>query len=175
MPSMNFRLVAARPLGDDMNKVVNAVVGGWQVCPDRHLAHRLAVARLRCFGRVWNILSRRACRLQLALPSITGIRQLLAATGGIQWFTNNGNFTNPAKGTFGNCAAQLGGLRGPHYTDLDLGLPRTSRLQSGSNCNSELTSSTPLTTYNTTRPTWALAPAWVKLPAPNRQGTFSSR
>jgi len=42
--------------------------------------------------------------------------------GGLPWFTNNGNFTNPAVGTFGNCAPQLGGLRGPHYTDLDLSL-----------------------------------------------------
>jgi hypothetical protein len=42
--------------------------------------------------------------------------------GGFQWFTNNGNFTNPAAGTFGNCAPQLAGLRGPHYTDIDLSL-----------------------------------------------------
>jgi hypothetical protein len=41
---------------------------------------------------------------------------------GVQWFTNNGNFTQPAVGTFGNCAPQLGGLRSPHYTDIDASL-----------------------------------------------------
>ncbi len=38
---------------------------------------------------------------------------------GTQWFTNNGNFTQPAIGTFGNCSPQLGGLRTPRYTDVD--------------------------------------------------------
>jgi len=47
--------------------------------------------------------------------------------GGYQWFTNNGNFIDPGAETgvaphFGNCAPQLGGLRGPHYTDVDLSL-----------------------------------------------------
>jgi hypothetical protein len=42
--------------------------------------------------------------------------------GGFQWFTNNNNFTNPALGTFGTCSPQLGRLRGPHYTDVDLSL-----------------------------------------------------
>jgi hypothetical protein len=46
----------------------------------------------------------------------------IAGAGGIQWFNNNGNFTTPAVGTFGNCAPQLGGLRGPHYADVDLSL-----------------------------------------------------
>jgi len=38
---------------------------------------------------------------------------------GTQWFTNNGNFTQPAPGTFGNCSPQLAGLRSPRYTDVD--------------------------------------------------------
>jgi len=39
---------------------------------------------------------------------------------GRQWFTNSGQFTQPAKGTFGNCSPQLDDLRSPHYTDVDL-------------------------------------------------------
>jgi hypothetical protein len=48
--------------------------------------------------------------------------------GGVQWFTNNGNFSVPAVGTFGTWAAQLGWLRGPGYADLDLGLQKSFRL-----------------------------------------------
>jgi hypothetical protein len=48
--------------------------------------------------------------------------------GGIQWFTNNGNFSVPAVGTFGTCAAQLGWLRGPGYADLDFGLQKNFQL-----------------------------------------------
>ena len=52
---------------------------------------------------------------------------------GRQWFNNNGKFTNPATGTFGNCSPQLSGLRSPHYTDVDLSLhkdfPLTERFR----------------------------------------------
>jgi len=44
---------------------------------------------------------------------------------GVQWFTNpteNPYFTPAATGTFGNCAPQLGGLRSPHYSDVDVSL-----------------------------------------------------
>ena len=47
---------------------------------------------------------------------------------GIQWFTNNGNFSVPAVGTFGNCPGQLGWLRGPGYADLDLSLQKNFQL-----------------------------------------------
>ena len=62
--------------------------------------------------------------MPIAIPSPTSLekRQSARNSGGFQWFTNNGNFTNPGVGSFGNCAAQLGALRGPHYTDVDLGM-----------------------------------------------------
>jgi len=41
---------------------------------------------------------------------------------GRQWFNNNGQFTQPALGTFGNCSPQLSDLRSPHYSDVDLSL-----------------------------------------------------
>jgi hypothetical protein len=57
-----------------------------------------------------------------SLPNITGTTPIAGGVGGYQWFTNNNNFTNPDLVTFGNCAPQLGGLRGPRYTDVDLSL-----------------------------------------------------
>ena len=111
-----------KAIGRDMNKVLDAVVGGWQVSPivtwrtGWPLPVYGASDESGTFGRG----ARADCS---SLPSITNA-PISGGTGGIQWFTNNGNFTNPAKGTFGNCAPQLGGLRGPHYTNLDLGLAK---------------------------------------------------
>jgi len=58
-----------------------------------------------------------------SIPTVT--RETPISTpgvGGYQWFTNNGNFTQPALGTFGSCPNQLGYLRTAHYTDIDLSL-----------------------------------------------------
>jgi len=107
-------------LAKDANKAVNTMVGGWEVSPI--LTFRTgwpmpvysAQDESGTFGRG----ARANCN---SLPSIINA-PIGGGVGGIQWFTNNGNFTNPAVGTFGNCAPQLGGLRGPHYTDLDLSL-----------------------------------------------------
>ena len=60
-----------------------------------------------------------------ARANCNGIPSIMnsAHTGvGVQWFINNGEFTNPAIGTFGNCSPQLSALRSPHYTDVDLSL-----------------------------------------------------
>jgi hypothetical protein len=123
-------------LAKDANKAVNAVVGGWAVSPI--LTWRTgwpmpvygAADESGTFGRG----ARANCS---SIPNVTGetpINQtLFPGTGGFQWFTNNGNFANPAVGTFGNCAPQLGKLRGPHFTDVDLSLhkdiPLTERFK----------------------------------------------
>jgi Carboxypeptidase regulatory-like domain/TonB dependent receptor len=116
-----------KTIGKDVNKVVNAIVGGWQVSPI--ITFRTgwpmpvygAADESGTFGRG----ARANCN---SIPEITGetpINQtLFPGAGGFQWFTNNGNFTNPTVGTFGNCAPQLGKLRGPHYTNLDLGVAK---------------------------------------------------
>jgi hypothetical protein len=101
-----------------MNKVVNAVVGGWEVSPI--LSWRTGWP-LPVFGGQDNTGTfsrgfRPDCN---SLPSITDTR---IPGVGVQWFTNNGNFTQPATGQFGNCAPQLGGLRGPHFSDVDISL-----------------------------------------------------
>jgi Carboxypeptidase regulatory-like domain len=112
-------------LAKDANKVVNAVIGGWAVSPiftvrsGWPLPVYGAADKSGTFGRG----ARADCN---SIPGITGetpINQTqFPGTGGFQWFTNNGNFTNPAVGTFGNCAPQLSKLRGPRYTNLDLSL-----------------------------------------------------
>jgi hypothetical protein len=112
--------------GHDMNKVVNAVVGGWQVSPivTFRTGWPLPVYGAADNSGTYSRGSRADCNG--ALPSI--MNSPIDGAGGIQWFENNGNFTNPADGTFGNCAPQLSGLRGPHYTDVDLGLSKNFQL-----------------------------------------------
>lgn len=104
--------------GQDMNKVVDAVVGGWKISP---IVSWRTGWPLPVFGGQDNTGTfsrgfRPDCN---SIPSITNT---MIPGVGVQWFTNNGNFTQPATGSFGNCAPQLGGLRGPHYTDVDLSL-----------------------------------------------------
>jgi hypothetical protein len=117
-----------KAIGHDMNKVLNAVVGGWQVAPivtwrtGWPLPVYGAADKSGTFGRG----ARADCN---GLPAITGETPIATpGVGGFQWFTNNGNFFNPPVGTFGNCAPQLSGLRGPHYTDVDLGLQKNFAL-----------------------------------------------
>jgi len=104
--------------GHDMNKVVDAVVGGWEISP---IVSWRTGWPLPIFGSPDNTTTnsrgfRPDCN---SIPSTTDTR---IPGVGVQWFTNNGNFTDPAKGQFGNCAPQLGGLRSPHYADLDFSL-----------------------------------------------------
>lgn len=105
-------------LAKNVNSVVNQVIGGWAVSPI--LSFRTgwpmpvygAQDESGTFGRG----ARADCN---GLPKIT--KSSIPGVG-IQWFTNTGQFTNPAVGTFGNCPAQLDGLRSPHYTDIDMSL-----------------------------------------------------
>ncbi|HXM92420.1 MAG TPA: TonB-dependent receptor, partial [Candidatus Dormibacteraeota bacterium] len=101
------------------NKVVNAVIGGWEVSPivSFRTGFPLPVYGVGDESGTFSRGSRADCN---SLPAVT--KTPIAGTNGVQWFTNNGNFTTPAVGTFGNCAPQLGGLRSPHYTDVDLSL-----------------------------------------------------
>jgi hypothetical protein len=102
------------------NKVVNAVAGGWEISPiiSFRTGFPMPVYGAGDESGTFSRGSRADCN---SLPSITG-ETPIAGANGFQWFTNNGNFTTPALGTFGNCAPQLGGLRGPHYTDVDVSL-----------------------------------------------------
>ena len=110
-----------KQFGSNANGVVNQVIGGWSVSPI--VTFRTGFP-MPVYGAADNsgTFSRGARADCNSIPSVNGERPIAGTTGGFQWFTNNGNFTNPALGTFGTCAAQLGALRGPHYTDVDLSI-----------------------------------------------------
>jgi len=114
-----------KKLAGGANSVVNAVIGGWSVSPIFivRTGWPLPVYGAADESGTYSRGSRADCN---SIPTVTGEtpidQTLFPGVGGYQWFTNNGNFTNPAVGTFGNCAPQLGKLRGPHYTNVDLSL-----------------------------------------------------
>ncbi len=111
-----------KALGKDLNKVLNTVVGGWAVSPifSFRSGFPMPVYGAADESGTNSRGSRADCS---SLPDITGETPISTpGVGGYQWFTNNGNFSNPAVGTFGNCSPQLGGLRGPRYNHVDLSL-----------------------------------------------------
>ena len=114
-----------KAFGKNANAVVNQVIGGWQVSPiiTFRTGWPMPVYGAADNSGTFSRGSRADCN---SIPTISDTP--IVGAGGIQWFTNNNNFTNPANGTFGNCAPQLGGLRGPHYTDVDLGLAKDFQL-----------------------------------------------
>jgi hypothetical protein len=120
-----------KQFGNNMNKVANTVVSGWTVSPivTFRTGFPMPVYGAADESGTFSRGSRADCN---GLPAVTGEASInqtaFPGVGGYQWFTNNGNFTNPAVGTFGNCAPQLGGLRGPHYTDMDLSLHKDFQL-----------------------------------------------
>jgi hypothetical protein len=107
-----------RMLAQNANKIVNGVIGGWEVSPI--VSFRTgwpmpvygASDNSGTFGRG----ARADCN---GVPSI--VNTFIPGIGR-QWFNNTGQFTNPASGTFGNCSPQLSDLRSPHYADVDLSL-----------------------------------------------------
>jgi carboxypeptidase family protein/TonB-dependent receptor-like protein len=105
-------------LAKNVNKVVNQVIGGWEVSPI--LSFRTGWP-LPVYGAHDNsgTFSRGARAKCNGIPAITNTT---ISGVGVQWFTNNGQFTDPDVGTFGNCAPQLDSLRSPRYTDVDLSL-----------------------------------------------------
>jgi len=115
-----------RALAQNANKVVDAVIGGWQISPivSFRTGFPLPVYGASDQSGTFSRGSRADCN---SIPKVTPDMPIQGA-GGIQWFTNNGNFTTPAVGTFGNCAPQLGSLRSPHYADIDLSLHKNFQL-----------------------------------------------
>jgi hypothetical protein len=107
---------SGKMVGKNVNPVVNGVIGGWAVSPivSFRTGWPMPVYGAQDESGTFGRGARPDCN---GTPSITktpipGI--------GVQWFTNTGQFTNPAVGTFGNCSPQLDGLRSPRYTDVDM-------------------------------------------------------
>jgi hypothetical protein len=115
-----------KALGKDMNKAANAVVGGWTISPilSIHTGFPMTPYGSGDQSGTNSRSSRPNC------VSNAHVQGRVAGSGfnGIQWFTNQGNFTIPAAGTFGTCAAQLGYLRGPGYNDIDLSLQKNFQI-----------------------------------------------
>jgi hypothetical protein len=103
-------------VGKDVNRVVNGVIGGWAVSPivSFRTGWPLPVYGAQDVSGTFGRGARADCN---GTPSIT---KTPIQNVGVQWFTNSGQFTQPASGTFGNCSPQLDGLRSPHYTDVDM-------------------------------------------------------
>jgi hypothetical protein len=115
-----------KTFGKGMNKVANAIVGGWTISGigSWHTGFPLTPYGIGDQSGTNSRSSRPDCNSHpLILGKVAG-----DGFGGVQWFTNNGNFSIPAVGTFGTCAAQLGWLRGPGYADLDFGLQKNFQL-----------------------------------------------
>ncbi len=105
-------------LGKNVSGAVNQVIGGWALSPilSWRTGWPLPVYGAQDNSGTFSRGSRADCN---GTPSI--INKPLPGIGR-QWFTNSGQFTDPANGTFGNCSPQLSSLRSPHYTDVDLSL-----------------------------------------------------
>jgi hypothetical protein len=103
-------------VGNKVNPVVNEVIGGWAVSPivSFRTGWPMPVYGAQDESGTFGRGARADCN---GTPSIT--KNSIPGIG-VQWFTNSGQFTNPAVGAFGNCSPQLSGLRSPRYTDVDM-------------------------------------------------------
>jgi hypothetical protein len=105
-------------IGNNMNPVLNAVVGGWQASTivSIHGGFPLAVTNSTDPSGTGSRGARPNCGEQI----VYGRQKSFAGNfQGYQWMSESG-FSEPATGTFGNCPAQ-GPVRGPGYTDTDIG------------------------------------------------------
>jgi hypothetical protein len=107
-----------KQFGANMNSVVNQVVGGWQASTiiSTHAGFPLAVYGSGDFSGTGSRGPRPDCGVQQKLGRSTPA----ANFNGFVWMSPSG-FSDPAKGTFGNCPAQ-GPVSGPGYFDADIGL-----------------------------------------------------
>jgi len=106
-------------LAKNASGAVNEAIGGWQLSPivSWRSGWPLPVYGAQDNSGTFSRGARADC--SGTLPAIT---DTTVSGVGKQWFTNTGEFTNPAAGTFGNCSPQLSGLRSPRYFDADLSL-----------------------------------------------------
>jgi len=117
-----------RQFGNDMNKVADAVVGGWTVSPILSWHTGFPLALYNNTGDPTGTFSggiRPNCN---GTNTVFGRRDYTAAGGGggFLWFDPS-NYTNNTSG-FGNCAPQLSHLRGPGYYNWDIGLQKNFQL-----------------------------------------------
>jgi len=106
-----------RKFGKNMNKIVNAVVGDWQIngILSLHTGFPLTVSADDASGT-----NSRGSRANCIAPvNILGKQN--SPSGGYQWFDPN-SFAPAVPGTFGSCG--VGTVRGPGLHNLDLSLSK---------------------------------------------------
>jgi hypothetical protein len=113
-------------LAKNASGAVNGVIGGWEVSPivSWRTGWPMPITGAADNSGTFSRGPRTNCD---GLPPITNT---VIPGVGRQWFSNPNDqyFSNPAPGTFGNCAPQLGGLRTPGYSDVDMSLHKDFHL-----------------------------------------------
>ncbi len=113
-----------RKFGNNMNKALDAVAGGWQVAGilSLHTGFPLTVTASDASNT-----GSRGYRADCIAPAdVLGQQNANPLVGnGYQWFSPAG-FAQPANGTFGNCG--VGTVRGPGLATLDFNVSKTFRV-----------------------------------------------
>jgi TonB dependent receptor len=116
-----------KKFGGDMNKAMNAVAGGWTVSPILSLHTGFPLALYTNASDPTGTGSRGLRPNCNGTNTVFGRRNATAAQGGgFQWFDPS-NYSDPTT-TFGTCAPQIGGLRGPGYYNWDISLEKNFQL-----------------------------------------------
>ncbi len=110
-----------RSIGGNLNKAVDAIVGGWQVggILSLHTGFPVTVTASDASGTLAG-----AARANCLFPA-TVYGEQNAPQGGYLWF-NPSAYAQPAEGTFGSCGN--GTLRGPGLASLDFDLQKSFRI-----------------------------------------------
>ncbi|MGB2625967.1 MAG: carboxypeptidase regulatory-like domain-containing protein [Candidatus Acidiferrum sp.] len=114
---------SGKKFGNDMNKVANAVVGGWTVSPIMTLHTGFPMALYTNASDPTNTGSRGLRPDCNGTNTIYGRRQAPGGVGGGYIWFDPSNYSDPTT-TFGTCAPQLGGLRGPGFYNWDISLQK---------------------------------------------------
>jgi len=119
-----------RKYGNNMNSIVNGVIGGWNLSPivSWHSGYALTMA-----NGWWDQSGTGGlgALYENERPNCTGPVQYLKTkdpVAGIDWFSPN-SFAGALSGTFGNCS--VGDVRGPGYFDVDLGIHKDFPIREG--------------------------------------------
>ena len=116
-----------RQFGKDMNKVADAIVGGWTVSPIVSLHSGFPLALYTNASDPTGTNSRGLRPDCNGTNTVWGRRDATASQGGgFAWFDPS-NYTDPTT-TFGTCAPQLGHLRGPGYYNWDISVQKNFQI-----------------------------------------------
>ena len=117
-----------RTFGNNMNKALDAVVGGWKMAGilSLHTGFPLTIGA----NDASNTTSRGPRADCISPVDILGTQNASPSVGdGYQWF-NPSAFAQPANGTFGSCG--VGTVRGPGLTSLDFNVSKTFKIHRAS-------------------------------------------